>query len=669
MCTPQGTAALGCDQESCDEENAAPPRSPSLTAPGEEYKKAIYTKDIRDTDSDGPFEYVARPYEEGIPIETLDDQLLQSVADAAIAAVSNVDPDAQEAYGDWIRDERRLACIAALQGLRGRKLVWWLDSPRPLRVVAARGQKYELSVVGLPGGSMLPPAAYPRGSVIFCAPLLGQFTVRRLRFDITGKTETPIELMKRSLTFGDKPLLLSGGSCHEFIGLPGVASAFVQLAMLPPTSNLPKRRVGGDGPIGWRRPPGESCEQNEDVVSGVTVGVERTTDLLLLDRPSAEMLAAERELDRTSGVAGGGTAPKLVEAISQRVGGLNKELNTIVRRALASRLYPPSLTRSLGIAPVRGMLLYGPPGCGKTLLAREISAAMGAREPKIVNGPEMMSKYVGDSEEFVRALFAEAEVEQAESGDESALHVIVFDEIDAFTRERGSLTGDTSGIRDSVVNQLLAKMDGVDQLNNVLVIGLTNRPELMDPALLRPGRLEVQVLVPKPDAEGRQRIAAIHSRRLRERGCLDAKAAAALTSKALAETTDGFSGADIAGLLRSATSFALERYVDERLLSGLSPGAGTASGAAATDAAAADPRSGLLEVRYEDLVRALREVTPTGSATTRAELAGKRKGAAAALGNRIGSLRRERKLLKLTQRAMQAEAEARETAGTGARGK
>ena len=90
------------------------------------------------------------------------------------------------------------------------------------------------------------------------------------------------------------------------------------------------------------------------------------------------------------------------------------------------------------------------------------------------------------------------QVEQAEAGDASALHVIVFDEIDAFTRERGSLTGDTSGIRDSVVNQLLAKMDGVEQLDNILVIGMTNRPELMDPALLRPGRLEVHV---QPEAE------------------------------------------------------------------------------------------------------------------------------------------------------------------------
>ena len=93
-------------------------------------------------------------------------------------------------------------------------------------------------------------------------------------------------------------------------------------------------------------------------------------------------------------------------------------------------------------------------------------------------------------------------MEQAEAGDASALHVIVFDEIDAFTRERGSLTGDTSGIRDSVVNQLLAKMDGVEQLDNILVIGLTNRAELMDPALLRPGRLEVHVQPePEPDPD------------------------------------------------------------------------------------------------------------------------------------------------------------------------
>ena len=110
------------------------------------------------------------------------------------------------------------------------------------------------------------------------------------------------------------------------------------------------------------------------------------------------------------------------------------------------------------------------------------------------------------------------QVEQAEAGDASALHVIVFDEIDAFTRERGSLTGDTSGIRDSVVNQLLAKMDGVEQLDNILVIGLTNRAELIDSALLRPGRLEVQLQVTLPDLLGRRDILRIHTRAMRENG-------------------------------------------------------------------------------------------------------------------------------------------------------
>ena len=106
------------------------------------------------------------------------------------------------------------------------------------------------------------------------------------------------------------------------------------------------------------------------------------------------------------------------------------------------------------------------------------------------------------------------------------------------------------------------------------------------------------MLVPQPDAEGRQRIAAIHSKRLRERDCLEPRAAAALGSGAFSEVTEGFSGADIAGLLRSATSFALERYADERLLSGLAPGAEVAKGGR-------DASSGLLEVRFEDLLRAL----------------------------------------------------------------
>ena len=129
--------------------------------------------------------------------------------------------------------------------------------------------------------------------------------------------------------------------------------------------------------------------------------------------------------------------------------------------------------------------------CGKTLIAREIARVLRSRPPKIVSGPEILDKWVGEAERNVRALFYEAEREWDERGARSGLHVIIFDEMDALTRTRGSLTGDSSGVRDSVVNQLLAKLDGVKEMDNMLVIGLTNRRDLIDPALLRPGRLEV----------------------------------------------------------------------------------------------------------------------------------------------------------------------------------
>ena len=578
---------------------------------------------------------------------------LDPLISAIEAVYANVDEAAQEAYGEWCRNDEKDGVSAALSNLRGRKLVWWLDAPRPVRAVVARTLKYEVSVVGLPGGSELPPAAFPRGSIIFCQPLLGRFEVRRLRFDITdearGLASRPIELMKRALTQGDKPYFLAGGSCHEFRTAQGVSSAFLQVALLPPTSNFPEAGGEGDGAIGWRRPPGEGTSSNTDVISGVTIGAAGIGDVLRLERPSEELREQERAMERGGLPA---DAPKLQQTLGERVGGLDSEMNTIVRRALASRLYPPEVLRDLGVSPVRGMLLYGPPGCGKTLLAREISRAMGAREPKIVNGPEMMSKYVGESEAFIRSLFAEAELEQASEGDESALHVIVFDEMDAFTRERGSLSGDTSGIRDSVVNQLLAKMDGVDSLDNILVIGLTNRPELMDKALLRPGRLEVHVEVPRPDSQGRQRIAAIHSRKLREAGCLSTRAAAALASGALAETTEGFSGAEIAGLLRSATSFALERYVQAAMLSGWE--GGERAGGERGGGEGSTGERGLLEVRYGDLLKALREVNPSGRKDGLGRGSSAMHGPAAWL--RRAS--REAKFRSLTDRAVRAEADA-----------
>lgn len=248
----------------------------------------------------------------------------------------------------------------------------------------------------------------------------------------------------------------------------------------------------------------------------------------------------------------------------ERVGGLDVQLDAIARRVLASRANPAA-ARRLGVSHVRGILLSGPPGCGKTLLARELARLLGAREPQIVNGPEILDKYIGEAEKKVRDLFLPAEQEYRVAGDDSALHIIILDEMDAIARKRGTMTSDTTGVRDSVVNQLLAKMDGVREATNVLVVGLTNRPELLDPALLRPGRLEVQLRVELPDLAGRRDILRIHTRQMREAGGLCPKAVDMLDDlgdHGIPARTEHYSGAELAGLVRSAASFALGRTLE-----------------------------------------------------------------------------------------------------------
>lgn len=259
------------------------------------------------------------------------------------------------------------------------------------------------------------------------------------------------------------------------------------------------------------------------------------------------------------------------------IGGLDKEFNDIFRRAFASRLFPVDVIQKLGIKHVRGMLLFGPPGCGKTLIARKISQALTAKEPKVVNGPEILDKFVGESERKIRELFADAQRDQQELGDESDVHIIIFDEIDAICKARGS-SRDGTGVGDSVVNQLLTQIDGVDSLNNVLVIGMTNRKDMLDEALMRPGRLEVQIEINLPDEKGRAQILKIHTDRAREKGALHQDVIADLDYcldptkvvnnnteyKNLVHRTKNFSGAELEGLIRAATAHALSRGTDGR---------------------------------------------------------------------------------------------------------
>lgn len=238
------------------------------------------------------------------------------------------------------------------------------------------------------------------------------------------------------------------------------------------------------------------------------------------------------------------------------IGGLDNEFSQIFRRAFASRIFPPGLVDKLGIQHVRGILLYGPPGTGKTLIARQIGKMLNAREPKVINGPEVLNKYVGQSEENIRKLFADAEKEYKEKGDESGLHIIIFDELDAVCKQRGTSGGGT-GVGDSVVNQLLSKLDGVDQLNNILLIGMTNRVDMIDEALLRAGRLEVHMEISLPDESGRAQILKIHTAKMRNNNVMEND----VDVNELARLTKNFSGAEINGLVKAASSFAFSRHI------------------------------------------------------------------------------------------------------------
>jgi transitional endoplasmic reticulum ATPase len=228
------------------------------------------------------------------------------------------------------------------------------------------------------------------------------------------------------------------------------------------------------------------------------------------------------------------------------VGGL-EEAKRELARAVEWPLSHPELFASFGTTPARGILLYGPPGTGKTLLARAVASATDANFISVA-GAELLDKFVGESERAVREVFRAAA--------RNAPAVVFFDEIDAITTVRGDADDDTgSRAPERVVSQLLTELDGIESLEGVTVIGATNRPDRIDPALLRPGRLERVVAVPLPDAAARREIIAIHA--------ANKPVALDVDLDAVADRLDGYTGSDIEAVVREAALLGIERCLGD----------------------------------------------------------------------------------------------------------
>ena len=219
------------------------------------------------------------------------------------------------------------------------------------------------------------------------------------------------------------------------------------------------------------------------------------------------------------------------------------ETKQALTEAVLWPLQHPETFERLGVDPPRGVLLYGPPGCGKTFVVRAL-ASSGRLSVHAVKGAELMDKWVGASEKAVRELFRRAR--------DSAPSLVFLDEIDALAPRRGQSFD--SGVTDRVVASLLTEIDGIEPMNDVVVLGATNRPDLIDPALLRPGRLEKLVFVAPPDADARRDI-------LRTAG-KSIPLADDVDLDSLADELDGYSAADCVALLREAALTAMRRSID-----------------------------------------------------------------------------------------------------------
>jgi transitional endoplasmic reticulum ATPase len=229
------------------------------------------------------------------------------------------------------------------------------------------------------------------------------------------------------------------------------------------------------------------------------------------------------------------------------VGGLNDSKQQLIE-AVEWPIKNPEAYKRMGVNPPRGVLLYGPPGCGKTLLARAVATESEANFISI-KGPELLSKWVGESEKAVREVFRKAKL--------ASPCIIFFDELDSIAPSRGS-SGTDSGVTERVLSQLLTELDGLSQTKEIILIAATNRPDILDPALIRPGRIDRLSYVPPPSVEDREAIFQIFTKEM--------PLAKEIDLKSLAAKTNFFTGADIESLCREAAIRALRENIRAKII-------------------------------------------------------------------------------------------------------
>lgn len=243
-----------------------------------------------------------------------------------------------------------------------------------------------------------------------------------------------------------------------------------------------------------------------------------------------------------------------IDELEKHVGGITDEIKIVVRNICLSRGKLRSEFEARGLKSTKGIILHGPPGTGKTSLARHLGKLIGCEGDRFqkINGPEIFNKWVGQSEENIRDIFKPAKEAWRKYGKNAPVYMIVFDEIDAIIPARTGSSGNP--VRDTVVNQFLTEMDGLEEFNNLICVGITNRLELLDPASIRAGRFGTHIKIDLPTKEGRVKIFDIHTKKLKEINRLDN-----INFTKLAELTDKFSGADIESVVQLASSYSIER--------------------------------------------------------------------------------------------------------------